>query len=104
MIVNLEFVVIKVASVGVCIVGRGGSGNGCGGGGGSGGLNAFHEPWHPNVTHGVLELLAIHVAFELLGMLLDTGSPIVLYLIVGSTRQILSNFRPSDPIHERILI
>ena len=97
MIQNLEFVVIKVVSVGECIVGGGRSY-----GGGYGGrrrcLNAFHEPWHPKVTHGVLELLAIHVTFELLGMLLDTGSPIVLYLVVGSTRQILSNFRPTDPI------
>jgi len=68
---------------GRCSVGRAGSG-----------LNTLHQPRHPEVTHGVLELLAVHVTFELLGVLLDPGSPIVLDLVVGSSRQMLCNFGP----------
>ena len=105
----VKVVVVVVVVCGGVVVG----GDGCGstgrcrwrtrsrhGGGGSrGGLNALHQPRHPKIAHGILELLAIHVTFELLGLLLDTGSPIILYLIIGSSRQILSNFRPSDQIN-----
>lgn len=73
---------------------RGGGGGG-GGGGGSSGLNPLNQPWHPKIAHGVLELLAVNVTFELLGMFLDSGSPIVLDLIISSARQVLSNFGPS---------
>ena len=83
--------------------GGGGSSSGgpdrrCGGGaigGGGGSLNPFNKPRHPKVPHGVLELLAVHVTFELLGMLLYPSSPIVFDLIISSSGQILGYFRPS---------
>lgn len=78
-------------------VGGGGSGGGSdrrgGGAIGSGGsLNPFNKPRHPKVPHGVLELLAVHVTFELLGMLLYPCPPIVFDLIISSSWQILGYF------------
>lgn len=75
--------------------GDGGDVGGGGGSGGVGGLNPLYKPWHPKVAHGVLELLAVDVTFELLGMLLNPCSPIILYFIVRSARQVLRNFGPS---------
>lgn len=70
-----------------------GSGGG-GGGGGGGGLNSLDQPWHPEIAHGVFELLTVHVTFELLGMFLDSGSPVVFDLVICSSRQVLSDFGP----------
>lgn len=92
-----------VRRAGVVVVFGGGSGGGsglltssrgrgwlgCGGG-----LDPFDQTGYPNVTHGVLELFAVDVTLELLGLLLDSGSPIVLYLIVCPTRQILGYLGP----------
>jgi len=104
--------VVKVVVVGVvvvCYIVVGGDGRSSTGrsrgrtdggrsgvGGGGGGLNAFHQPRHPKVAHGILELLAIHVTFELFGVLLNTSSPVILDLVISSSRQVLRNFRPSD--------
>lgn len=87
--------VVEVVELAAMIMRGGGSGDvgGCGVGGG--GLNPLDEPRHPQVAHGVLELLAVHVTFQLLGVLLDPGSPVVLDLVVRSPRQVLRNFGPS---------
>lgn len=77
--------------------GGGGGGGGRqrrGGGGGGGGLDPLEQSRHPEVAHGVLELLAVDVTFELLGVLLHTRSPVVLDLVVGSPRQMLRYFGP----------
>ena len=58
----------------------------------SGSLNSLDQSRHPKVAHGVLKLLAIHVTFELFGMFLNSRPPIVLDLVVCSSRQVLSNF------------
>lgn len=83
-------------------VGRGGDGGGdrrrsCGGGGGGGGggLDSFDQSWHPEVAHGVLELLAVDVTFELLGVFLHASPPVVFDFVVSPSRQVLCNFGPS---------
>lgn len=59
-------------------------------------LDSLNQPWHPEIPHGVLELLAVDIAFELLCVLLNSGPPIVLDLIISTSWQMLSNLRPSD--------
>lgn len=63
--------------------------------GGGSGPDSFGQTGHPKVAHGVFELLTVDVAFQLLGLLLDPRSPVVLYLVVCSSRQVLGDFRPS---------
>lgn len=77
-------------------VGGGGGGSGflTRGRVGCGGLDPFDQTGYPDVTHGVLELFAVDVTLELLGLLLDSCSPIVLDLIVSPTRQILGYLGP----------
>lgn len=85
-------------------VGRGGDGAGdrrrrrCsgGGGGGCGGLDSLDQSRHPEVAHGVLELLAVDVTFELLGVFLHASPPVVFDFVVGPSRQVLCNFGPSE--------
>lgn len=55
----------------------------------------LHQSGHPKMAHGVFELLAVYVTFQLLGLLLDPCSPVILYLIVGSSRQVLRDLRPT---------
>lgn len=57
-------------------------------------LNSLEQLRYPNVAHRVFELFAVDVAFQLFGLLLDPGPPIVLDLIIGSSGQILCDFRP----------
>lgn len=85
-------VVVEVVRGGPCGGGGGDGGISGGGGGGCGGLNSFDQPRHPEIPHGVLELLAVDITFELLGVLLDTGPPIVFDLIVSPSWQVLCNF------------
>lgn len=51
-----------------------------------GGLNPFDEPRYPEISHGVLELLAVNVAFQLFSVLLNSSPPVVLYLVICSSR------------------
>lgn len=86
--------VVEVVELAAMIM-RGGGGDvgSCGVGGC--GLNPLDEPRHPQVAHRVFELLAVHITFQLLSVLLDPGSPVVLDLVVRSPRQVLRNFGPS---------
>lgn len=67
-----------------------------GGGGGCGGLDSLDQSRHPEVAHGVLELLAVDVTFELLGVFLHASPPVVFDFVVGPSRQVLCNFGPSE--------
>ena len=67
-------------------------------------MDALDEAGHPEVAHGVLELLAVDVTFELLGVLLDAGSPVVFDLVVRPSRQVLRDFRPTARTHACVII
>jgi len=62
---------------------------------GGGGLDALDEAGHPEVAHDVLELLAVDVALELLGVLLHARAPVVLDLVVGAPREVLRDLGPA---------
>lgn len=90
---GLEVIVEMIRRVGD----GGGDRRSCGGGGGGGGgsLDSFDQSRHPEVAHGVLELLAVDVTFELLGVFLHASPPVVFDFVVGPSRQVLCNFGPS---------
>lgn len=68
-------------SVGCGRVGTGGAGaDGCCG---RGCLNSLDQTGHPKIAHRILELLAIYVTFELFGVFLNPGSPIVLDFVIS---------------------
>jgi hypothetical protein len=54
------------------------------------------EVRHPEVSHGVLESLAVGVAVELLGVLLHPRPPVVFDLVVRTPRQVLRDLGPPD--------